>query len=259
MRKTGILGVLLITISLVAGACTPTPAPPEESLTSPKLLSPHNRATDIEISPILLWEPVPEAEGYELKVSRNSDFSDIVIEGLLPATSYELTQYLAPSTQYYWMVGAKMNPENSDASVVYSEVWTFTTAEEEEAVPDLTPVKPPPLPEPPPPSPEPMEISATQLSTEYDRIGLAAETQYKNRQLEVSGTFDHFDLAVGSPFISFDTGPEAWEIRAFLADDQEVSKAETLTKGDEITVSGSCQGSSGWYRIILSGCRIITP
>ena len=125
MRKTGIVGVLLIVVLLVLGACTPTPEP--EPISAPKLLSPHNETTGIELSPILLWEAVPEAEGYELKVSRNSDFSDIVIGGSLPGTSYEIAQYLAPLTRYYWMVGAKMSPENSDDPVAYSEVWTFTT------------------------------------------------------------------------------------------------------------------------------------
>lgn len=256
MRKVGIVGILLIVVLLALGACTPAPAPPEESLTAPKLLSPHNEATDIELSPILLWESVPEAEGYELKVSRNSDFSDIVIGGSLPGTSYELTQYLAPLTKYYWMVGAKMHSENPDAPVAYSEVWTFTTAEESAS--ELTPVKPPPLPEPPPPSPEPVKITAARLSTEYDKIGLVAETQYRYRLLEVSGTFDSFGVSLGAPYIDFEVASDAWEIRAFLADDQE-TKARTLSKGDEITVVGECQGTGSYIRIVLAICRIIVP
>ncbi|MBA7675944.1 hypothetical protein ES703_84183 [subsurface metagenome] len=257
MRKAYIIGVLLITALLVLGACTPTSAPPEELLVAPKLLSPHNETTGIELSPILLWEPVPEAEGYELKVSRNSDFSDIVIGGSLPGTSYEIAQYLAPLTRYYWMVGAKMSPENSDDPVAYSEVWTFTTAET--SAPEPTPVKPPPLPEPP--SSEPIKITAAQLSTEYDETGSpAAARKYKERLLEVSGTVDYLDTALGALFVSFEIDrddPYAWEIHAFLADDQ-VSQAETLAKGDKITVVGWCRGVSA-IPIILGDCQIIVP
>jgi len=259
MRKAYIIGVLLIIVLLVLGACTPAPEPapaPEDSLTAPKLLSPHHEATDVQLSPILLWEPVPEAEGYELKVSRNSDFSDIVIGGSLPDTSYELTQYLTPLTQYYWMVIAKMDPADPDTPTACSEVWTFTTAEE----PAPTPVRPPPIPEPTP-SPEPIKLTAAQLSTEYDETGSpAAARKYKDQYLEVSGTVDCLDTASGKLFISFEIdrdNPYAWEIHAFLADDQ-ISKAKTLSKGDEITVVGWCRGVSA-VPIILAGCRIIVP
>lgn len=257
MRKTGIVGILLIIVLLVAGACSPTPAPPAEPLTAPKLLSPHNEATGIELSPILLWEPVPEAEGYELKVSRNSDFSDIVIGGSLSGTSYELTQYLAPLTRCYWMVGAKLDLADPDTPTACSEVWTFTTAEP--SAPEPTPVKPPPLPEPP--SSEPIKITAAQLSAEYDETGSpAAARKYKERLLEVSGTVDYLDTALGALFISFEIDrddPYALEIHAFLADDQ-VSKAETLAKGDKITVVGWCRGVSA-IPIILGDCQIIAP
>jgi hypothetical protein len=261
MRKAQIIGALLITLLLLILVACPSPtepAPtPENSLTAPKLLSPHNRAIDVQPRPVLLWEAVPEAKGYKLTVSRNSDFSDTVIDVLSITTSQELSKDLVPSTQYYWMVCAKLEPANPDTPTACSEVWTFTTAEETEPEPEPTPVRPP-LPEPSPPSSEPIEITAAQLSTEYDEVGLVAETQYKYQLLEVSGTFDYFGIAAGLPFISFETDPDAWEIRAFLSDDQEVSKAQTLAKGDEIVVTGTCQGTT-WYRIILGECKITIP
>ena len=154
------------------------------------------------------------------------------------------------------MVGAKMHSENPDAPLAYSEVWTFTTAEE--SAPEPTPVKPTPLPEPSPPSPEPIKITAAQLSTEYDEIGLVAETRYKHQLLEVSGTLDCFGTSLGAPYIDFEVASDAWGIRAFLADDQE-SEARALSKGDEITVIGECQGTGSYLRIILASCRIIVP
>jgi hypothetical protein len=263
MRKAYIIGVLLIIVLLVFGACgpasepEPTPEPPEESLTAPKLLSPHNGATGIELSPILLWEPTPEAGGYELRVSRNSDFSNTVIEGFLPDTSYELVQDLAPLTRYYWMVCAKLDTADPNTPTACSEVWTFTTAAQPASEPEPTPELPP-LPEPSPPSLEPIEVTAAQLSTEYDEVGLVAETQYKYQLLEVSGTFDSFDFSFGAPYIDFEVAPDAWEVRAFLADDEETT-ARTLSKGDEIIVIGECQGTGSYLRIVLANCRIIVP
>ena len=253
MRKAYITGALLITVLLVLGACTSTPAPepaptPEDSLTAPKLLSPHHEATDVQLSPTLLWKPVPDAGGYELTLSLNYDFSNAIHDVSTQLTAYRITEDLSPSTRYYWMVCAELNPADPDTPTACSEVWTFTTAEQPAPEPEPTP------PLEPPSSPEPTKITAAQLSTEYDEVGLAAETKYKNQYLEVSGTVDYFDSAFGSPFISFEVDEDAWEIRAFLADDQ-VSKAETLSKGDEITVIGNCRGSTV-FRIILSECRI---
>ncbi|TRZ50927.1 MAG: hypothetical protein D4S01_05830 [Dehalococcoidia bacterium] len=252
MRKIGIVGILLITVLLVLGACTPAPEPaptPEDSLTAPRLLSPHHEATDVQLSPTLLWELVPDAGGYELAISPNYDFSNILHKESTQLTAYRITEDLTPSTRYYWMVCAKLNPADPDTPTACSEVWTFTTAEQPAPEPEPTP------PLEPPSSPEPIKITAAQLSTEYDEIGLAAETQYKNQILEVSGTFDYFGSAVGSPFISFEVDEDAWEIRAFLADDQ-ISQAETLSKGDEIVVIGTCRGSTV-ISIILGECRIV--
>jgi hypothetical protein len=258
MRKAHLVVILIIITLLAFGACTPAPEPPpDNTLTPPVLLSPHNGANGIQLSPILLWEAVPEAEVYELQISRNSDFSDIAVNVFPVNTSYELSVELAPSTKYYWMVCAKVHLTDPDAPVACSEIWTFTTAEKSEPEPEPTPVKPPPLPEPEP-STAPIKITAIQLATEYDDIGLVADTQYKNRILEVSGTFDYYGIAVNSPFITFETGPDAWEIRAFLADDNETNKAKELVKGDEIVIIGECKGSTV-MAIILADCRFITP
>ncbi len=260
MRKAYFIGILLIITLLAFGACTPAPEPaPDNTLTAPKLLSPHNGANDIQLRPILLWEAVPEAEVYELRISRNSDFSDIVFDVFPVNVSYELPIDLAPSAQYYWMVCAKLHFTDPDAPAACSEVWTFTTSEqsEPEPEPEPEPVKPLPLPDPGPPT-EPIKITAARLSTEYDNIGLAAETQYKNQLLEVSGTFNYFDIAIDSPFITFETDADAWEIRAFLADDEDVNKVKALAKGDEIVVTGRCRGSTV-LAIILSDCRFTVP
>lgn len=129
-RMLIILGTLLITVLLVLGGCTSVPASTEvleASLTATRLLTPHNGATDIQLSPTLLWQPVTNAGGYELWISLNYDFSDIVHSVSCRLTAYQPSEDLNPSTQYYWMVAAKMEPADPDSPVAYSEVWTFTT------------------------------------------------------------------------------------------------------------------------------------
>jgi hypothetical protein len=262
MGKAYIIVALLVTALLVFGACTPEPEPeptpvppPEISITAPKLRSPNNGATDVQLKPTFLWELVPDAGGYQVTISLNYDFSTTIHDAATQLTAYQISQELTPSTSYYWMVCAKLDPADPDTPTACSEVWAFTTAEEPEPT---TPLEPPPLPEPPPPSAEPVKITAAQLSTEYDEIGLVAETQYKYQTLEVSGTFDSFGISYGAPYIDFEVASNAWEIRAFLAKDQ-ASKAETLAKGDEITLIGSCQGTGSYLRIVLADCRITVP
>ncbi len=115
---------------------TPTPAPP---LDAPKLLSPHNGATGIQLRPTLIWEPASSAGGYELRVSPNRDFSDIIHSVSLRLTSYQPSDDLVPSTWYYWMVAAKMNPADANTPIAWSEVWTFNTAARPTPTPAPTP------------------------------------------------------------------------------------------------------------------------
>ena len=49
---------------------TPTPMP---TLAAPKLVTPHNGATGIELRPRFVWKAVPNAKGYELRVSLNTN------------------------------------------------------------------------------------------------------------------------------------------------------------------------------------------
>lgn len=103
-------------------------APAETAVTAPELLSPHNATTGIELTPMLLWKEVPNAEGYEVLVSQNYDFSDIIHSVSCRLTAYRIIDNLIPSTQYYWMVAAGLNPADPDTPIAWSPVWTLTTA-----------------------------------------------------------------------------------------------------------------------------------
>ncbi len=150
MNKIAILSIILA-MAVGLGGCTtinppasPTTksAPAETAVTAPELMSPHNRATNIELTPTLLWAEVPNAKGYELWLARDYELSDIIHSVSLGGTAYQVRDGLSPSTQYYWIVAAKLNPADPDTTIAWSPVWTFTTA------PALTPtstlIPPPP-------------------------------------------------------------------------------------------------------------------
>ena len=133
--------VALVVIGVVLlGACTPpatlprvetpptTPSPAPAPLTAPRLVTPHNGATGVELTASLVWQPVPNAGGYELVIAHNYDFSDIYWDVSTRLTGYQFIKGFEPSAQYYWMVVAKMNLADPNTPVAYSEVWTFTTA-----------------------------------------------------------------------------------------------------------------------------------
>ena len=130
------------------------PPPPAPAIAAPELISPHNGATGVELRPRFVWKAVPNAKTYELAVSRYSDFSDRVISVSMGDTAYQLPpdlRYydtsehwpsLTPSTQYYWMVAAKLNPADPNTTIVYSPVWTFTTAPPPAPAPTLITISP---------------------------------------------------------------------------------------------------------------------
>jgi len=118
------------------------PIAPAPTLHAPRLISPPNGAIDIEHTPTFVWEEVANAEGYELVIAHNYDFSDIYWSVSTKLTGYQFVEGLEPSSQYYWMVCAKLNPADPNTPVAYSEIWTFSTP------------KPLPAPAPtPPPKP----------------------------------------------------------------------------------------------------------
>jgi predicted transglutaminase-like cysteine proteinase len=160
------LFLIFILLSLLFTSCvtspapslppTPSPTPPSAPepelepsilISAPKLISPNNNATEVDVTPILLWEEVPDAEGYEVCISRNYDFSDVVIDASCVLSSYHVYEELSPETRYYWMVCAKSNPADPNAPIAYSEVWTFTTPSKQSAISPTPPPAPVPTPE----------------------------------------------------------------------------------------------------------------
>lgn len=108
---------------------TPQSSLSESSLTPPHLLSPHNHAVDVELTPVLLWNEAIDAKGYELWIARDYEFSDMIHSVSLGGATYQVYDDLTPSTTYYWMVMVKIDSADSESSVACSQVFTFTTCD----------------------------------------------------------------------------------------------------------------------------------
>lgn len=92
-----------------------------------KLESPEPGEMGVSAKPLLQWGAVPEAISYELLLSSDIQFSNLVINRTgdfsLPATAWQVNIDLNPGTTYYWKVRAI----SSDTKSSWSAVGSFTT------------------------------------------------------------------------------------------------------------------------------------
>jgi len=103
--------------------------------------SPICGAEDISLTPNFSWSEVPGATGYEFVLSRDSQFSNVVVAltgaNALSTTVWACTQDLEYNTSYFWRVRAISATSQSRWGV-----GVFTT--------EAAPKAPPQLPQPPP-------------------------------------------------------------------------------------------------------------
>ncbi len=108
---------------------------PVQPPSAPVLVSPDDEATDVSITPTLVWESSGEVDHFTLQVASLPDFSNLVInEDNITETSYEVNA-LDYSTTYYWRVMG----HNDAGDSPWSEEWSFTTMDDP-ARPPLAPV-----------------------------------------------------------------------------------------------------------------------
>lgn len=90
---------------------------------SPTLYFPYNYRVNIPVEGELQWVSTPEANSYNLQISKNPEFSILVVnvQGL-PRANYEYSN-LEHFTDYYWRVCAINGEDISN----WSDVWTFRT------------------------------------------------------------------------------------------------------------------------------------
>lgn len=81
-----------------------------------------------------------------------------------------------------------------------------------------------------------MEVSAMELWQAYDANEVAAQNQFGNTPLRVTGTVNSIALDFADdPFVTFETGNQFQNVQADLAD-EDPNQVSTLAKGQNITV-----------------------
>jgi len=117
-----------------------------------RLESPASGEMGVPVKPLFQWSAVPGAAAYELLVSSDIQFSNLVInrtgEFSLPATAWQGSLDLDQGTTYYWKVRAI----SSDTKSAWSAVGSFTT---ELPPPSLVQPSAPPMVTVPEPTPSP--------------------------------------------------------------------------------------------------------
>ena len=104
-RRTSRLVGLLSAVALVAGLATlQAPAAQAAALGTPGGLSPSGGVTDV--NPILAWNAVGGATGYDVQVSVNADYSSPVYDKFTVNTKATPADQL-PMTRLYWRVRAR--------------------------------------------------------------------------------------------------------------------------------------------------------
>jgi len=92
-------------------------------LSAPILLSPLRDTVDVPLSGLLIWNPVADADKYNLELSFYPDFLSNVITGNNIDSTSQYYNGLNYNTIYYWHVSA----ENQDDTSSWSDTWRFTT------------------------------------------------------------------------------------------------------------------------------------
>lgn len=98
-------------------------------------------------------------------------------------------------------------------------------------------------------------IAAENLVAAYEQNEVSADTSYKNKTLEVSGTIETIGKdIVDTPYVAL-KGPRdsPWGVQCMFHEDQ-ISVLSGLKKGQKVTLVGVGQGKLG--NVLLRDCRV---
>ena len=99
-----------------------------------------------------------------------------------------------------------------------------------------------------------IEVEASTLYSDYEANGVSADQKYKGKVLRVTGRVNNIDRDIMDIIYVTLKGDEIFgDIQCFFAEDH-VNQAAQLSKGQQITVKGKCEGKL--MNVMLKGCVI---
>jgi hypothetical protein len=108
----------------------------------------------------------------------------------------------------------------------------------------------------PTPTPEPViTVDAGDLIKAFDDNEIRANSQYKDKQANITGKVMSINEILGSTTVSLGTDEfSVVNVSCYFTDKNEISKIEKLNKGDNITVNGRINGKA--MDVIVKKCVI---
>lgn len=100
---------------------------------------------------------------------------------------------------------------------------------------------------------EVISVTASQLVSEYKQNEIAADSKYKDKTLEVSGTVGSIAESFGKQYVTLKSEDIIISVQCFLKS-SESEKAATLYQGQSVILQGKNDGMS--LNISLSNCAI---
>ena len=104
-----------------------------QEIPRPEIIYPANESADVELTPLIEWEPFDEGFNFRLQISTNSLFTGVVFdEDSITGTAYELPPGSIYSYSTYYL---RMQAVSSDSTTVWSDIIRFSTVTSPPAVP----------------------------------------------------------------------------------------------------------------------------
>jgi uncharacterized lipoprotein YddW (UPF0748 family) len=102
---------------------------------NPQIIYPSNQLTDVELTPVLQWEPFDEGYTFRIQISTNSQFTGVVYdEQDISGTAIELPAGSIYTYSTYYM---RIKAAKEEMSTDWSDVITFSTIKLPPAVPEI--------------------------------------------------------------------------------------------------------------------------
>jgi len=142
------------------------------------------------------------------------------------------------------------------------EKFAYAQTDEQIVTPTSSP-KPTDVPEPTVtamPTPIPMvKVTAQDLIDDYKNNEVAADLKYKNQMVEATGVIDTISSGSGNTvYVTLNDGSD-WNfdsVRFTFKDSEQKLKVAALSKGNNITIQGKCDGK-GILEISVKNCTIV--
>jgi mannan endo-1,4-beta-mannosidase len=124
-RKKYTLSSILLLVVLCANCSPSSDSLHEDDIPQVIIESPEDGEKNILVNTELVWEKVDEATEYEVQISDDSTFTNLIIDQYVESNTIVLNQ-LEFNTIYYWRVRALVNETRGP----WSEIFYFTTVPE---------------------------------------------------------------------------------------------------------------------------------